>query len=450
MIELAHSVSGDTLYFFANTHDPSDGEATDATGTVDYRIYRQENGTAVATGSMALLDGTNTAGFYSEALSLATYDPGAYVCYIEATVATVLGTRSFPFVVGGSDILVRTTIATLASQTSFTLTAGPADDDALNGHMMIIRDSASVDQFAVAMVSDYVGSTRTVTLLVDPAIFTMAVGDFITVKAVPPRIDINVIAINGDETAPANLANMYNGTGYTDNTAPASRLQVSNIGAASGGAISFAPSEDNTGGAIDPSSAAFVGSVDSGTFADAGSGTGAHVILDSTDDIDITYGYQVGGARVATQIFVFADVDGASDLISVKLYDHVGAAWVTVGEIDDNTELTISIESKFTGTGSELGKVYLRFETDSTTPAQLTVTNALVSAVNTNQTIGYADGAIWIDTNNGTAGTEAYVNGTADNPVDSLADALTLSSTLSIDRFRILTGSSITLTGRGD
>lgn len=68
-----------------------------------------------------------------------------------------------------------------------------------------------------------------------------------------------------------------------------------------------------------------------------------------------------------------------------------------------------------------------------------------VSSVNTG--VSYQDGAIWIDTNNGTAGTTPHVNGTADNPVDTLADALTLATALGINQFRLLPGSSITFTG---
>lgn len=68
-----------------------------------------------------------------------------------------------------------------------------------------------------------------------------------------------------------------------------------------------------------------------------------------------------------------------------------------------------------------------------------------ISAINSGTS--YQDGAIWIDTNNGAAGTTAYTNGTADNPVDSLADALTLATALGINQFRLLPGSSITFTG---
>ena len=60
---------------------------------------------------------------------------------------------------------------------------------------------------------------------------------------------------------------------------------------------------------------------------------------------------------------------------------------------------------------------------------------------------GYELGRIWIDTNNGTAGTTAFENGTAVNPVDSIEDAKTLSadSTVNLSDFHVINGSSITL-----
>lgn len=80
-------------------------------------------------------------------------------------------------------LLQNTTIATLASQTSFTLTAGSSDNDAYNGAIAIVTDSVTSEQKAVGNVSDYVGSTKTVTLDADPGIFTMAVGDTIDIIA---------------------------------------------------------------------------------------------------------------------------------------------------------------------------------------------------------------------------------------------------------------------------
>jgi hypothetical protein len=53
-------------------------------------------------------------------------------------------------------------------------------------------------------------------------------------------------------------------------------------------------------------------------------------------------------------------------------------------------------------------------------------------------------GYIWIDTVNGSAGTDSYVNGTSDNPVDTIGDANTLAAALGIARFKVAPGSSIT------
>lgn len=79
--------------------------------------------------------------------------------------------------------LLITTIATLASQTSFTLTAGSADDDAYNGMVAVIEDASTATQKAIGVISNYVGGTKTITLREDPGIFTMAVTDKIYIKA---------------------------------------------------------------------------------------------------------------------------------------------------------------------------------------------------------------------------------------------------------------------------
>jgi len=57
---------------------------------------------------------------------------------------------------------------------------------------------------------------------------------------------------------------------------------------------------------------------------------------------------------------------------------------------------------------------------------------------------GYEGGAVWIDTVNGTAGTVSWENGTVEAPVDTLADAITISSTLNMNRFELTNDSSIT------
>ena len=85
---------------------------------------------------------------------------------------------------GGSDrlLLVDTTIATLATQISFTLTAGSADDDAYNNCSIVIEDASTATQKAVGMVLAYVGSTKTVTLK-EALAFTIAATDKVYILA---------------------------------------------------------------------------------------------------------------------------------------------------------------------------------------------------------------------------------------------------------------------------
>lgn len=85
----------DVVTFYANTHRFDTGAATDADSAPSYRVYEDETGTAILSGSMALLDSTNTAGFYSEQITLSAangFEKGkSYAVYIQATVNSVTG-----------------------------------------------------------------------------------------------------------------------------------------------------------------------------------------------------------------------------------------------------------------------------------------------------------------------------------------------------------------------
>ena len=101
--------------------------------------------------SIDLADNT-TAGFYAA---------GSQYWVVVASITVDAATVNFvaaTFRIGYPDAILDTTIATLASQTSFTLTSGPAEDDALNGRLCIIHDVASAVQVGHAVISDYTGS----------------------------------------------------------------------------------------------------------------------------------------------------------------------------------------------------------------------------------------------------------------------------------------------------
>jgi hypothetical protein len=104
--------------------------------------------------------------------------------------------------------------ASLSSQTVFDLTAGPAEDNALNGSICVIHDLASAVQFSYGIVSDYDGTNKRVTLAAAPT-FTIANKDNISffapvgliavngavITGTGGTVDANVVQISGDTTA---------------------------------------------------------------------------------------------------------------------------------------------------------------------------------------------------------------------------------------------------------
>ena len=123
-----------------------------------------------------------------------------------ASTVTVDGqTMSFRlgrFRIGFDGAIRDTTIATLASQTSFTLTAGPTNNNALKGCRVVVTDPTGAT-VAVGMISAYTGSTKTVTLAFDPGAYTMAAGDNISIF--PPSLS-DVRFVGGTAQTAGDLA----------------------------------------------------------------------------------------------------------------------------------------------------------------------------------------------------------------------------------------------------
>ena len=98
-------------------------------------------------------------------------------------------------------VLTNTLIGTMASQTSFVITAGSSDDDAYIGCVAVIEDATTAAQKAVGVVSGYTGSSKTVVLLNDPGIFTMAEGDKIRIladRSLKPSTDNRTVGVEAD------------------------------------------------------------------------------------------------------------------------------------------------------------------------------------------------------------------------------------------------------------
>ena len=218
MIDFGTVRPGTTLYIPFSTYDSNDPAASvTITGlaTTDIEVYKDGSTTQRASDAgYALLDTDgidfdSVTGIHGISIDLADnttagfYAAGSQYWVVVASITVDAGTVNFiaaTFRIGYPNALYNTTIATLASQTSFTLTDGPAEDDALNGSIVWIHDVASAVQCGVGVVQDYTGSTKTVTLRAGTS-FTAAATDNIAIFPPSNTQYINTAAIVGDGNA---------------------------------------------------------------------------------------------------------------------------------------------------------------------------------------------------------------------------------------------------------
>jgi len=178
-----------------------------------------------------------------------------------------------------------------------------------------------------------------------------------------------------------------------------------------------------------------------------------HIVEDDGGATNFYYQFSIGGNGVPVEFLWQGYAQGNNDTYDVYAYNYGAADYEQIGTIDGTAGATIQVltftmTSAHVGTGANLGMVQFRIlSADGTAFA---TDRILCSYAVVSQSVGYADGAIWINTGASNTNTEVYVDGTADNPVSTWAAALTLSSALNIIRFRIINGSAITLTGNSD
>ena len=153
-------------------------------------------GTPGAVGNLTVLPSVEPAGSIWVNLQLSAAEMNfdlVFVQFIDQTVPAEWADYAFCIqTTVGAPVVQTTTIATLASQTSFTLTAGSADNSAYKGCVIVVQDVATAVQKAVGVISAYTGATKTITLQTDPAVFTMAAGDIVTIladRSLKPSVD---------------------------------------------------------------------------------------------------------------------------------------------------------------------------------------------------------------------------------------------------------------------
>jgi hypothetical protein len=192
MINFGKVKPGSTLYVPFSTFG-TDGQALTMSGFLasDIEIYKDGSTTQRGSDSGYTLldtdgiDFDGVTGLHGFSVDLADNTTAGFYAagskYFIHIASITVNTQTVNFIAATFEIeipnaLLSTTIASLSSQTSFTLTAGPAEDDALNGCVVYIHDAASAVQGGFAVVSDYTGSTKTVTLTAGTT-FTAAATD---------------------------------------------------------------------------------------------------------------------------------------------------------------------------------------------------------------------------------------------------------------------------------
>lgn len=180
MIDLGVIPPGSTIEIPVSTFDKDDGSSITATNFAagDVLIYKDGSTTqrASTNGITVTVDfdsADGLAGSHYVAIDLSDdttadfYKSGSRYLVRIANITVdgvTVGGWIARFRIGYPNAILNTSIATLSSQTSFTLTSGPAEDDALNGCVVLIHDKASAVQMGFGVVLDYTGSTKTVTL----------------------------------------------------------------------------------------------------------------------------------------------------------------------------------------------------------------------------------------------------------------------------------------------
>lgn len=179
-----------------------------------------------------------------------------------------------------------------------------------------------------------------------------------------------------------------------------------------------------------------------------------HEINDNAGTTDMHYVFDIGSEGIPTGVHWTGYMFSNDDDMDVYAMNW-GTGWELIGNIDGknpsvNEVHEFTLFPKHVGTAGDLGAVHIRFEQTGLTSSELQTDQIIIQYAVVNRSAGYADGSIWVDTNSGVAGTTNFINGTADNPVLTWGDALTLAAALNIFRFHIINGSLIQLSANSD
>lgn len=153
---------------------------------------------------------------------------------------------------------------------------------------------------------------------------------------------------------------------------------------------------------------------------------------------EVTFTLSAGGTTPAIQAIVFTGditISGTSAVGTTIQLDGVG---LEPTDTSVNTTVTSRLQSPETISDAVADEVL--------TGATHNVTNSLGRRIRElDEQVGYEGGSIWLDSINGVSGTTVGENGTVNNPVAGIADAVSLAVATGRRRIRVASGSTVTL-----
>ena len=283
---------------------------------------------------------------------------------------------------------------------------------------------------AVTTVASVSGSVGSVTGSVGSV--TGAVG------SVTAQVSADVTAISGDTTAANNLEATYDGTGYSDDAAPATQAQVGNI--SSGTA---AQGQNATGFVLTTG-------IETLTYTSTTAADGVlHEIAPSGGNTDGYYTTTLPGNSAVTSVRWTGYAQGNADTVELQFYDWVAVGYVTEKTLVGSNGATLTEEeipavNSYVGTGANVGEV--RFRILSTTSTNIATDRLIFSYTTVAAESGFENGRVWVDTIGGVAGTASGI-GIATNPVLTIGDAITIAANNNLRQFAFPSDSTLIPTG---
>ena len=290
-----------------------------------------------------------------------------------------------------------------------------------------------LDTASIAQTADHAASIAAIKAKTDDMTYTVA-----------NQLDVNALAISGDATAADNLEAMYDGTGYADDNAPATQVGLANLSTSSSAISTRAASGTVNVGVV-------VGGTDyTNTYTK--DGTFHTFTEDGSGNMDVEYVFELGGNGVGSEVVMDVYVSGNGDSLAIQAYNEAGAAWETVDTIISSpgtnvVEARVPLDILHTGIGANAGKVRVRaYENGGgLSSVEVNIDKARVDYAVVAESVGYAQGRVWINTDAANTNTNLYKDGTADNPVSTLATAKTIADSLGMKDFHVTSNSTITL-----